>query len=903
MADGIDRRHISVQIEDSHEDNYVVDGIANSYGRYNLPLFVTPVVINPMKANKYGNQSLGDGEIKITGWSVASGFTSTNIVNNALVATQTGKVRIVFKSSISVSFASVRFQIKVNGKVVQAGSGSGSISKVILLSAGDIIEVYATKAWHQTGWWLFSRPPAVATVNASGTSLAIEDYVETDFDFEEDMVYGAENGWYDDAWGRYVSPTYNKSGLPFVTEAAVSTNSQGFNTIYLTRGSVSGPILAQSRYPIPVIAGSKVNFSGNFRVRKTGSKDEQTASGTKTGINVRFSLWCIGLTIDEYGVESIEPIEVMFYMSTLQAASSSDESMMEYTLPTIPDATIPAGMTGMYFTCSLVYTADSSYGAGTFSSKTSAKDTATNPPKSPGEMRYFGWSNANPLKIKVELPSTMNKVTEHPLSRTGFAFRGRKLFQNVKPGASITFFGFPGAASTINIYNYNGAKQDLIGTFSSVANTANTVTVNPSGSDIWIESTGDYFIESVSNPSSRSFTSMSNQIAKKTYSNIDADITKISIKREEAGTTSATIDFSSENMDPSVESSLLRNSLGKEIRILGLHYGDDYTDRPAGWSGDPLFDELLVGKISKTTAKYDYKNEPIVQVIVQSGQDRMSRMKTGAAFYDFSKYGQYFNRSGMDVLYRDFNWGGPVRASLDKYLLEPEAHGDFTFLDALVMTRNSNKMYFYVNAKNQLIITDTLSHTGVHLSDDPVDTATDSIGYGKYTRKSDTQNVINQIITDEKALDTEDYKDRSLSADRPPDDLRYPSVKSQSGTHINEESANMIGTQSKTFPVIRRVESMHDLFYGKIGPGYKEWANELLSVLSNFDASIDEVNIPVRNNWHVYKVSQIDLLGYVTIKNKGTEEELKVRAIEHTIIPGKWFCTLSFAPNNQATYW
>lgn len=904
MYQKIDKDDITVQIESSSEDNYVVDGIALSNGRYDLPLTTTEVIVPTQRVTKNANMTLTDTWQKVTGWTVDGAHAGTTLVNNGLVATMTGAVMVSATILTDSARSTAKYQFRHNDKVVQQGAlgKATSVSRVMNLIAGDRVEIWAMREQQALGWWIGIIPtPAsaiVASRDSSVTQLKIEDYSDEGIDFEKDMAYGTDIGFWDDTWGRYVSPSYLKQGLPFVTEVAVATSRNGTSTSFLSRGSVSGPILAQSRAPIPVIPGSKVNFSGTFRVRKTGSKDEKTESGSLTAINARFSLWAVGTTTDEYGVESITPIEVMFYMATLQEAGSQDETMVEYVLPTIPDATIPDGMEGLYFTCSLVYQADSTYGSGTFTSRQQQGENQNIPPKSSAEMKYFGWSHANPLKVKIDLPAGIHPVTTHPLSRTGVAFKNRQLFENVKPNAKITFFGTPGSAATINVYNWaNDTRGTLIGTYSAAANELKTVTVSPTGTAIELSSAGTYFVESVVNSSYRTLDEVATQVTKKTYINIIDDISKISVIREEGESGSATIDFCSDVLDPATSETL---RVGKEIRILGRHYGTTNTDRPAGWVGEAEYDEIFTGVIQKINSKYDYVDEPIIQIVAYDIQERTSRVKAGVGFDEIKKYGHFMNRIGAEVIDEGFNYGGSVRALPSKYLLIPDAHGDFSLLDGFSMTRNTNKTYMIANRYNQLVFTRTINDADIALTDV---VTSGSIYYGKITRKSDTEDVINQIVTEEKLLDSKDYEERSVSADRPPEDLRYPETKSQSGTFTDADSANEIGIMSKSFSVVRSSTSLRELYDGKIGPGFTEWARELLSSGLNTDVRVKDLNIPIKDSYTICKVCRLDILDRVPVTHKGETQNIKIRSIEHTITPGKWYTKLGFSPKGNSTYW
>lgn len=899
----IDTNDVTVMVEQTSSLRHVKDGLATSMGRYNKPLVATEFVYPEVGMSKNVDSNLSASPVVLAGWTA---MPSSTVSGNALVAPATGQAYVKVQLKIQKEYARTIAEVLINGVAVHQESTTGNtllVSRVFYLKPNDQITVRARFENHGSFW--FWKTP-YAKVLASGSYVMIQDYPDQVIDFERDMVYGTDKGFWDDAWGRYVTPTFLKQGMPFATgiELAVSaTRKTASSVTTLTRGSVSGPILAQSRMPIPVIPGSKVNFSGVFRVRRTGSK-EQSEAGSNTSVSVRFSLWGIGITTDEYGVEAIRPEELLMHMFTLQAAASEDESMIEYTIAenAIPDATVQSWMEGMYFTVSLVHDVDDSYGAGTFASKTTQNDGEKIPPKSASEMKYFGWSTTNPLKIKIDLPTEIEQVTENPLSLTTVAFKNRSFFEGVDGEAEMVFFGMPDQSTSVNVYNYSTTRGSLIGTFTAAAGERKVVRFTATTPKIEIEKAGanDYFIESVMNTEIREFDRVRNEIYDATYTNINEDITKISILTEEAESGSATIDFSSESLDPATSEVL---KVGKRIRILARHYGEGEESRPSSWVGEAEWGEIFEGTIKKVVSTYDYKNDPIIQITAYNVGDKMDRIPAGVAFDKFHKYGGFLTMLGAKVYCNGRVWSGPVSDIPNRYLLLPAAHGDFSLLDGFTMTRNTNKEYFYVNKRNEIVITNATTDSGVRFSDVPGD---GDLSYGKINRKADTETVINQVVTNEKLLDAEQYRDRELSADRPPEDLRYPEAKSQTGTFTaldGEHGANVIGVFSKSFSVVRSFTNLNDLYFGEIGPGFSDWAQDILDSYSDDAPLIRDFNVPIKNSADICTISKLDLMSSVTVSHKGDELETVVREINHTIKPGSWTVKIGFESKGNRSFW
>lgn len=932
MYDKIGPEDITVQIESSSENNVIPDGIAVSRGIYDEPLYAGSSAVTPGGADKVGNVATTASWADMTGLAVRSGYPSTTINSNKyLVVGQSGSIIVsvaakfspqnasYYNGWMSLSFTNYysRGYIRIlkNDIVIASASGTTSVTlnKVTNVLAGDKISIQfkGSKATSSSSF---------PTLYAEGTNFVFNNYDNSSIDFEEDMVYGTDKGFFDDAWGRYVSSTHLKSGLPQAVSGAImidddndGEDSRGY--LELSRGNAAGPILAQTRHPIPVFPSSKVNFSGVFRVRQTGSKDEQTTSGIFTGLRVRFSIWGVGISKDEYGVESLRSQELMFYQVTLQAAQTEGTSFMEYTLPTISDATVPAtGVDYVFFTCSLVQDQEEHYSAGTFIDKkatATAQDgnrRALPPPASTFSMRYFGWSHTNPLKLTIKPPTTMRKTTTHPLSRTEVAYKNTEaeFFTNVKTGAQLTFFGMPGATAAINVYNYNdGVQGTLIGSFSALANERKTVTINPTGAGgIRVVKSGanDIFVESVVNATSDTLTQIKTRQRVINLLDINSDISKISVLREEGDTCSITIDLDSDDLDPLISDTL---HVGKIIRFVGRHYGVGDPVRPGSWVGEANYTTVFTGIIKQIKTEYDYEDNPIIQVIAYDANDLLERTKSGLSFNAYEKYIPILNRMGISaVMANGFDVGGAYKElkTNEKFVYRPSAHGDFSLAAGLEMTRNTNKGYVLVSKDNKLKYFSELPTTSVLTFTDG--TGTGDISYGKLVKKSDTSAVVNKLELNENTLDDDDYKNRSFKQENgPPSDFRYVATKKRTATFNNEDSIRLYGEFSRSFDVIRGDGDLKKLYRGDIGEGFDEWASSFLADRGVPQIQIHEFTVPIKSSDDIRKVCQLELLDMVSIIYKGETYNLRIREIEHTVRPGKWFVVFKFTPQNEMTMW
>lgn len=154
-----------------------------------------------------------------------------------------------------------------------------------------------------------------------------------------------------------------------------------------------GPVIVQTRMPTPVTPGDRVNFSGRFGIRRSGSTWARDENDNQTGISVVCTLYGISRTEDEYGTVDQVSTPLLEYVSNFQPALGSQQTT--HTLPTVSPAVVPAGVTEVHLTIWLR--------ANTTGKPVSAQYMA----KKPGVLyigatwNYFTFSTANPLTLTV----------------------------------------------------------------------------------------------------------------------------------------------------------------------------------------------------------------------------------------------------------------------------------------------------------------------------------------------------------------------------------------------------------------------------------------------------------------------------------------------------------------------
>ncbi|AWN03925.1 hypothetical protein PBI_PEREGRIN_86 [Rhodococcus phage Peregrin] len=892
MYDKIDTGDLTLQVESTRENREATDAFGNSsiaisQGAFDRGLSQDGVSYTEMRMNKNGDVYNIYDFTDITGWVADAGYPGTVITGNGLVIQQSAQVVLEFKGAFGNGFFSSRVnsyvRILVNGNIVKTASGNANLGiyHVLFLNAGDVVKIQA----RCTNYWF----DASRLRGGRDTYLKVRLNKPGEFDFESDLAWPENSGFNyvgNNKW--VVAPRAKKGRNPITTATDGGPDSYGSSY----EGYTVGPVIAQSKVPWPVKGGQTVNFSGQF-VSKGAPREKSDFSGD-TLVLFRFSLWGSGVTTDEYGTETNNKIELMYYQ-----ASNSTSGSASYNISGIPSATVPEGITQLYFTVSCVYQADGTYGTINYEVLAGSMVVSS--------ASYFGASVVNPIQVIINQPSTIQPVYTHPLSKTGVAFKNPGGFLNAYAGAQLTFFGQPDAACTVQAYNYTpvGGTGTLIGTYSAAANERKTVSITPGtpgGTVQLITTSGTTYVEKFVNSESDTLTSTTDQLRKLTFLDIEEDVSRISVLKEEADKSTATIDFATATLDPAV-SPLLKP--GKIVRVLGRHYGNGNTVKPAGWSGPALYSTIFTGKVKRVNSGYSYEDDPVVQITLYDVTDSLQSINTEFASDQMVKYGAWFNSVGSSIIYNDIDWAGSAKeenALPNKFIYEPSAWGKMNLADSISMTRNAKRWWWMVDRFNKLRILTTLNPTTKYVLTDG--TAAGDLNYGRFSRGSDTDSVINKVSVQEYILDVKDLKGRTLSSStEPPADLDFVRSKQQTATFSNKTSVNAYGEFSKSFDVVRGNGNYLDLANGYTGSNFKSWSESILAERSEPTINISELNIPIKNSDDIRKISELEILDKVDIIYKGEHQISRVREIEHTIMPGRWYTEIRFNSKGDMTFW
>lgn len=937
MRDKIDSGDITIQVESSKEDIYVPNGLAVSRGLRNIS--INPGY-TPVTALLYGEaltlpRPPGGGATStvlktVETWTVDNLTPGWGAYSNG-VWTITAKCRLAFEVNFLRSEASP--YIYRNDEIIFNGAigSSGPLVKTMVFASFDVGDTFHVAI----------TPFYILEAGQQGKLLGVGSYPNTDaYDPSNMIISFASDDWqqnpYIYVYSQVSDPnpsgpesfnntiSYRKTGRPKVAEMTASTEIETervtvgyttngspirrteivdyFTTVVQRRGGPAGPVLMQSRFPVPVLDGDQVNFSGSIAINRTGS-NMLTDTGAETGVDIRFSIWGVGIIIDEYGVESMNPIELMFYQANLQPVHNKTSSLITFTMPTIPNATIPSWVDAVYMTVSYVDNVDQKYSTGTLVAQTtSGQNEPVTPPGTPSKRVVTTYLDQRAFRLHFFSGNTEIDTYIVDYSGTGVAFKNRSIYKATSSQMSVTLVGLINGYD-VDIYEYDyetSTRGNKITTLAVPPAQETSIELDLSSDAIEIVSASDFYVNDVRITPTANIDFVETSSQRIYYTNITDDISKISIINEDGAGATATIDFCSANLDPNTSDVLQK---GRNIRIMGRHYGEEYESRPPGWTGEAEYDEIFTGVIRSVRSEYDYlEDEPIIQIIAYNGKFEVENEKKAPVFDNFYEYGPVFNKLGVDVLHNGFNWGGKRGKLPDPFLFFPPSYGS-TLWEALLTTRNTVGGYCYFNRKNQLVVIDE------DLSDIPELVFTDGtlpgdISYGNLKMISDTSTWINKVDLEEQMIDYKAFKNAATEQGKhPPQFLRYPATKTQTATFKDEGRIEKFDEASLSLSVVRGTGSFRDIIGNKFGDGFSIKGNYLLNKWAENESIIDSFSVPIKSSRDIYFMSRLDLISNVNVVYKGDIYECRVLEIEHTITPGHWHVELFFKPKPGSVWW
>lgn len=410
------------------------------------------------------------------------------------------------------------------------------------------------------------------------------------------------------------------------------------------------------------------------------------------------------------------------------------------------------------------------------------------------------------------------------------------------------------------------------------------------GNDYYIESCLAYKWEYVDQKQTR--------LWNKIFVDIIDDVSYIKIERIEADPGVLKVKFCSDQLDPRT-SELVQAK--KVIRVLGKHYGEGVTTRPHDWIGPPLYTVIFEAEIQRIEVTYDYEYESVITLTAYDGYKALDDLKLGYAFDKMIEYGPIINVLGQVSYIDGIEYTGDTRDVPGDVEYFPSTYGSMTFTDALIMSRNSEKSFVYVNKANELIMKSYLPETVITTFTDGL--APGDLSMGDVKQNIDTDLIVNVIEIEENLLDKKDFIEREASNATPPNRFDKVSGKTRTVTYRDDHSISLYGTHSKKFQVVRGSGDFEDLKTGNFGNNFELWASQLAQDWAYPTRDITAFNVPVKNSSEIEIMSRLDLLDLVRIRYKGEEFQHRIRRMTHEIWPGKWKVLLEFSPTSDQTYW
>ncbi|MDO1481406.1 hypothetical protein [Rhodococcus ruber] len=682
----------------------------------------------------------------------------------------------------------------------------------------------------------------------------------------------------DGAWLK-VRPRSARTIQP-VIELDVDTDGMGSDRVVTDvtalDGVQVGPVLAQNRIPVVVRPGMQARFGGKFRVRESGFNNDR---------DVCAELWGVGSSTDAYGVTTETKVRLMRYTAQLQRLVNS-RATHEYTLPTNPWVTVPANVTELYLTISLI-NAESDAPADLDEKYAGAS------------YRFPRWmwrepdvyvfqspkiTDANALRIYVTEPANLHPTYPHPLSQTGYAFRNRTLFENITPGVEVTVMGTPaGAALSVAVHAWTlaGGRGALLTTIAVPPDTRVVAPIEHTGT-IELVCASTFYVESVRAPLVDTATVEQTRLHRIEYANVTDPVNTIRTQLTEADLGISTVRFVSDTVAAQV-------TAGKRVRILALH--------PAGHT------TLVTGTIRGRRLVHDLRHRQQVEITVHDDWAKLGGTCT-VAFDQPDEYGFLLHRLGAPVWINGVDYTGPAGPPPDGHDYFPSYHApDLSYREALVLTRNARRAFLFVDRAGRIQFTDTLpDEIALTVTDQPSDT---ELGYATTLElASDTADLVTVVQAAEHLLDAEDYLTGRVATGSPPIRFGPIKAKTQRIDYRRAAAVETYGENKVTLPVLRGTGTHADIMARNFGPSLQDWAAQILDEYAVERDTIRRLDLPVAPGDRA-AVAALQPFSAVAVRRGGSTEVLRVRSVAHEIdaATGRWLCTLDFAPDPDRVYW
>ncbi|WP_156520492.1 hypothetical protein [Rhodococcus sp. EPR-157] len=640
-----------------------------------------------------------------------------------------------------------------------------------------------------------------------------------------------------------------------------------------------GPVLAQTRVAIPVKPGMKVNFAGVFQLRKTGLHNH-AADGQLRGQDVRVTIWGTGTTTDEYGVETTTKIELLTSQQVFQnyVPFVAPNGYVQVTLPTVSDATVPAGVDRIYMSVMLIAQGLNAPHTGQYQSfYFGALDT-----------NFFAISKASPLRLFVRRPDSINNTVPSVLSSTGAVYPSRSRFDNLPPDSEVVLVSTSVSAVNVDVYQWDTARGPLLTTIALAPGQRVSTPVSTATGKIELVSAGSFGVERVSAQVVRTDTYEQTRTYRYLFADIIDDVASIAAEHIESDLALLTVKFNSNTVSPALRA-------GKRVRLLALH--------SAGYT------QVYCGVIRGRRIVHRYGRPDQVEIVVHSAHGAVGQVECPVAYDRLSEYGPLVHTAGVPIVVDGVDYTGPARNLPDGWDYFPSYAADSaqTMQDALMLTRNTNKAFMFVDRYDQTIVTSTLpAATVAELSDAPGE---GDISYNSRELESgaDTANIVNAVAVEEHLLDRSDFVDRQLDREAAPIMLGDIASRTRRIEYRRETSVELFGLQRRNFGVIRGSGEWNDIIADKFGTTFDQWAADVLDEYAGEGPTIDRLRLTVITDADLQLISRLQSLDALGVTYRGQRVVRRIRRLEHRIMPHrssfKWTVDVRFDATGEQNLW
>lgn len=634
-----------------------------------------------------------------------------------------------------------------------------------------------------------------------------------------------------------------------------------------------GPVLAHSRMAIPVAQGMKLNWSGRFRIRRTGYNPEDE-NGSDTNINMRAVLWGTKEVTDEYGVESTNKVELLAYQAQMQqfVFGSPQNNYIVFTLPVVSDVVIPADVDRVHLTVTMyASTTGNTFKAQYRSFYWGALDTD-----------FFAVYTDNPLTVYVKKPDIVNLTVENPISLTSRVFRNRTTFTNVPTEAELILCADPGATGPVTVTAHAGAVQ-----LASVVVPAGGRVVTPidtaGSATVTLTSPGNYGVERLTARELSTLTVEQNPAQRYTYTDVLDEVNKITAESVEADLALATIRFISDTISDQL-------TVGRRIRLIAKHDGGHTV--------------VYTGTIRARRIVHSFNRKDQVELTVHTSHGTVSQGSCPVAYDQLIEYAPLVAATGAQVVINGVDYTSRSRPLPDGWDYFPSySDPGLTLGESLMMVRNTRKAYLFVDRHNRMQLRSDLSGTPVlDLSDVPGE------GDMSYTLDlqsgSDTATLVNSVAVTEHYLDRDSFLDRDTDGEDPPI-MALTNIDSKTRTieYRRQSSIDLYGLQKRTFDIVRGTGNWDDLIADRYGTTFQAWATAILDAYGDDVQSVNQIHLAVTERRHIALISRLQALDAVVVRFRGASTVRRVRSLEHTIKHDRWTVTMNFDAKNEQAHW